>query len=195
MKLLYVHGYNGDPYGNSYNNLKNACGEKYELHTIDYDPTQPKEAVNMIHEYVSEHKIDVVIGASLGGFLTMNVFGVSRIVVNPCWDPAVELPKIGYTESVDEYAVMLEKLKENLDFEECFLCSGVFASDDEMLGNKYMEIFRKHFRGVYLIDGTHRISAEMTERIINDILPHHEEEATDFCSKLKEIDNAPWFEE
>lgn len=76
MKLLYVHGYNGDPYGNSYNNLKNTCGEKYELHTIDYNPTQPKEAVNMIHEYVSEHKIDVVIGASLGGFLTMNVFCV-----------------------------------------------------------------------------------------------------------------------
>jgi predicted esterase YcpF (UPF0227 family) len=195
MKLLYVHGYNCDPYGNSYNNLKNSCGDNYELHTIDYDLTQPKEAVNMIHEYVSEHKIDVVIGASLGGFLTMNVFGVSRIVVNPCWDPAVELPKIGYTESVDEYAVMLEDLKEHLDFEECFLCSGVFASDDEMLGNKYMEIFRKYFRGVYLIDGTHRISAEMAERIINDILPHHEEEATDFCSKLKEIDNAPWFEE
>ena len=139
VKLLYVHGYNGDPYGNSYNNLKNSCADNYELHTIDYDLTQPKEAVNMIHEYVSEHKIDVVIGASLGGFLTMNVFGVSRIVVNPCWDPAVELPKIGYTESVDEYAVMLEDLKENLDFEECFLCSGVFASDDEMLGNKYME--------------------------------------------------------
>lgn len=75
MKLLYVHGYNGDPYGNSYNNLKNACGEKYELHTIDYDPTRPKEAVSMIRKYVSEHKIDVVIGASLGGFLTMNVFG------------------------------------------------------------------------------------------------------------------------
>ena len=78
MKLLYVHGYNGDPYGNSYNNLKKACGEKYELHTIDYDPTRPREAVSMIHEYVSEHKIDVVIGASLGGFLTMNVFGVPR---------------------------------------------------------------------------------------------------------------------
>ena len=97
MKILYVHGYNGDPYGESYNNLKNQCGTKHELHTIDYDPNKPIDAIKIINKYVDEHKIELIIGASLGGFLTMNVFGVSRIVVNPCWNPAIELPKIGYT--------------------------------------------------------------------------------------------------
>ena len=42
-KLLYVHGYNGSPYGSSYHHLKEACGDTYELHTIDYAPLNPKK--------------------------------------------------------------------------------------------------------------------------------------------------------
>lgn len=55
MKILYVHGYNGDPYGTSYNNLKNQCGTKHELHTIDYDPNQPIDAIKAINKYVDEY--------------------------------------------------------------------------------------------------------------------------------------------
>ena len=97
QKILYIHGYNGSPYGSSYQHLKAACGEVYELHSIDYDPTQPRAAIKAIHDYITTHQINIVIGASLGGFLTIYLSGVSRMVVNPCWNPALELPKVGYT--------------------------------------------------------------------------------------------------
>lgn len=192
MKLLYVHGYNGDPYGSSYQNLKNACGSKHELYTFDYNPEFPKHAIKELFQFVKENKIDCVIGASLGGFLTMNLYGVSRIVVNPCWDPANELYKLGYTGDNGVYEELLDGMTETLDFEEKNLCTGVFADNDKLLGIKYIDTFRKYFGDPYLIVGEHKITENMAYDIIKYILPKHEEAAKDFVKKLKDQDNAPW---
>ena len=192
MRLLYVHGYNGNPYGDSYQNLKVACGDIHELFTMDYDCEHPDDVIRMISRFVKENRIDVVIGASLGGFLTMNLYGVSRIVVNPCWNPAEELPKLGYRGDTMCYEMLLDRMIDSLDFEEKNLCSGVFANDDELLGRKYVDVFKRYFAAQYDIVGGHRISQQMAHEIINRILPLHEHDATDFAVKLKAIDNAPW---
>ena len=194
MKILYVHGYNGNPYGESYNNLKNACGDLHELYTIDYDANNPKEAILNIFKYVKNNNIECVIGASLGGFLTMHLSGVLRIVVNPCWDPATELPIVGYNDNIECYKTLLNDLLEYTDIEESELCAGVFANNDELLGNKYLPVFKKYFKRAYNINGGHRISVEMANEIINNILPNHDNAATEFCEKLKMIDNAPWID-
>jgi predicted esterase YcpF (UPF0227 family) len=192
MKLLYVHGYNGDPYGSSYQNLKNACGDDHELYTFDYNPEFPKHAIKELFQFVKENKIDCVIGASLGGFLTMNLYGVSRIVVNPCWDPANELYKLGYRGDNSVYEELLDGMTETLDFEERNLCSGVFSTDDELLGDKYVSTFEKYFKNTSFIKGGHKISEAMANYIIKVILHLHEKEAKDFVKKLKDTDNAPW---
>ena len=192
MKLLYVHGYNGDPYGDSYKNLKEACLNDHELFTIDYNPEEPREAIKHIKAFIKENKIDTVIGASLGGFLTMNLYGVSRIVVNPCWDPAEELPKIGYTGDREVYVKLLADLTNSLDIEEKNLCSGVFATEDELLGTKYLNTFQEYFVNTSIIKGGHKISEEMANYIIKTILPMHESAANEFVTKLKGMDNAPW---
>lgn len=194
MKILYVHGYNGNPYGDSYTNLKTACANNHELFTIDYDVTKPIDAIDSIHKFVRENDIELIIGTSLGGFLTMNVSGVSRIVVNPCWDPFVELPKIGYNGPIDDYIFLFNRFINSADFEEYHLCSGVFSYDDELLGLKYVDEFKKYFKQQFFIDGSHRINQQMAHKIINDILIKHEKEATDYCSGLKDIDNAPWLD-
>ena len=96
MNILYIHGYNGSPFGSSYHHLKlYAAG--HNLHSIDYNPEQPELAIQSIKQYVADNQIDLIIGASLGGFLAMHIFGVPHIVVNPCWNPAIELPIVGYT--------------------------------------------------------------------------------------------------
>lgn len=192
MRLLYVHGYNGDPYGSSYQNLKNACGDKHELYTFDYNPEFPKHAIKELFQFIKENKIDCVIGASLGGFLTMNLYGVSRIVVNPCWDPSNELYKLGYRGDNSVYEELLDGMTETLDFEEKNLCTGVFSTDDELLGRKYIDTFRKYFSNAYLIVGEHRINETMAHDIIKYVLPKHNKAAKDFVKKLKDQDNAPW---
>lgn len=192
MRLLYVHGYNGNPYGDSYQTLRTACSDRYELFTIDYDSEFPSQAISNIFAFIKENKIDVVIGASLGGFLTMNLYGVSRIVVNPCWNPAEELTKLGYNGNIKSYELLLDRMLDSLDFEEKNLCSGVFSADDELLGRKYVDVFKKYFAAQYDIVGEHRISEKMAQEIINNILPLHVRDVTDFTVKLKAMDNAPW---
>lgn len=192
MKLLYVHGYNGDPYGLSYQNLKNACKDNHELFTIDYNPEFPKDAIKHIYQFVRDNKIDVVIGSSLGGFLTMNLYGVSRIVVNPCWDPANELYKLGYKGDNIVYEELLDGVTETLDFEEKILCSGVFSKQDELFGLKYLNIFKKYFNDPWLISGGHKIDEDMANYIVNTILIEHEKSAISFVRQIKETDNAPW---
>ena len=192
MKLLYVHGYNGDPYGDSYKNLKNACGSKHELYTFDYNPEFPIHAIKELFQFVKENKIDCVIGASLGGFLTMNLYGVSRIVVNPCWDPANELYQLRYRGDNSVYEELLDGMTETLDFEEKNLCTGVFSDHDELLGFTYLDNFQKYFETSWLVNGRHRIDKSMANDIINNILPKHDKKVTLFCNQLKKMDNAPW---
>lgn len=184
MKLLYIHGYNGNPYGNSYKNLKLACKNLHELHSIDYDENNPLKSIETIHKYIKENKIECVIGASLGGFITMNLYGVSRIVVNPCFNPAVELPKLGFDGNIKAYKNLYNRMINSLDFEEKHLCSGVFVENDELLGLKYLKDFKKYFKNYSIIKGKHHITRDMAQYIIGVILPMHDKYTTEFCEQL-----------
>ena len=194
MNILYVHGYNGDPYGESFQYLKReSIIHEHTMYTIDYQPDEPYEAIRSIRQYIKDNKIDLVIGASLGGFLTMHLFGVPRIVVNPCWDPFVELPLVGYTGPIDIYNDLLKNLKENLDFEESVFCFGVFDEEDKLLGTKYVNVFSKYFNRHYMINaGGHKIYKDTAKILFEVVIPDHLYGVNNFVTTLKEIDNAPW---
>ena len=194
MKLLYVHGYNGDPYGSSYNHLKKAAGESHELLSVDYNAEAPREAIAIIRKAVMEQGIDCVIGASLGGFLIMHIFGVSRMIINPCWNPANELPHVGYTGETAVYSTLLEQFQENTDIEEKNLCSVCIAPQDELLGERYRDVLESHFRHVHEISGGHRICEESAQEIINRYLPKHDENVRTFVKQLKGMDNLPMWD-
>lgn len=196
MKILYVHGYNGDPYGDSFQYLKSeSIIHGHEMYTIDYDPNNPMGAIFDIFNYIKENKIDLVIGASLGGFLTMNLFGIPRIVVNPCWDPAYELPLVGYTGPTNIYTKLLDTLKENLDFEESNLCFGIFDEEDELLGTKYVNEFDKYFQIHYMINaGGHKIYKDTAKILFEVVIPDHIINVNEFVDSLMKIDNAPWLD-
>ena len=194
MRILYVHGYNGDPYGSSFSHLKKAAGASHELYSVDYKAEDPRAAIELIRQAAMFHEIDVIIGASLGGFLAMHIFGFSRIIVNPCWDPANELPHVGYTGDTALYSTLLEQFKENTDFEEKNLCSVCIAPHDEHLGERYRDILENHFHNVYEISGGHRICEVSADEIINNFLPIHEENVRTFVKQLKGMDNLPIWE-
>ena len=194
MKVLYVHGYNGDPYGSSYNHLKKAAGESHELLSVDYNAEDPREAIAIIRKAVMEQGIDCVIGASLGGFLTMHIFGVSRMIINPCWNPANELPHVGYTGETAVYSTLLEQFKKNTDIEEKNLCSVCIAPQDELLGERYRDVLESYFRHVYEISGGHRICEESAQEIINRYLPMHDAYVSTFVKQLKGMDNVPMWD-
>lgn len=192
MRILYVHGYNGSPTGSSYTLFDKQLDKSiYELHTIDYDAADPRAAIQSIRDYVRKHKIDLIIGSSLGGFLTLFLYGVMRIVVNPCWNPAEELPKLDYTGPTEDYAALLQELIDSTDEEEAELCCGCFAPGDELLGDKYRATFARYYRRVYDIAGGHHLCAEAVAKIISEVIPEHDAETDDYVRKLIGADNLP----
>lgn len=164
MKVLYIHGYGSNANSTTGKTIKDLS--TFEVHTITYNPEEPKKAIKSIKDYVQKNKIDVIIGSSLGGFMTTYCFGKHRIVINPCLKPSIELPKIGYTGPVDEY----KELENNLKIDNT--CYGCFAKGDELLGTKYKKEFEKYFINTCFIPGKHRASKEALELIINEIIPN-----------------------
>ena len=177
IKILYVHGYNGKPDGESFKKLAKYAesehfgGEKVEMHSFEYDATQPSKAIRALELYYYENNIDLIIGSSLGGFLAAMCNWTRRIVVNPCWSPSTELPKVGYTESVEKYNFQEKYLGHYAEDGDSQLCIGCFAPEDELLGLKYKEDFCKHFPETYDIPGGHHLSEEAARKIMTEIAP------------------------
>lgn len=93
-KLLYIHGYNGSPTGRSRTLFDELKPEGWMVIGMDHDETDCATALRQIRETIEREQIDVVAGSSLGGFLTLLTTGVRRCVINPCYSPSVELPRL-----------------------------------------------------------------------------------------------------
>ena len=177
IRILYVHGYNGKPNGESFQKLAKYAevadfgGEKVEMHSFDYDATDPFKAIRDLRFYYFKNDIDLIIGSSLGGFLAANCDFMRRIVVNPCWTPSVELPKVRYEGETMKYTWLEEDLGRFAEKGDADFCIGCFAAEDELLGTKYMSEFKKHFKETYDIPGGHHLSDEAAKKIMTEIAP------------------------
>lgn len=144
MKILYIHGFNGSPEGHSYHLLKKHLPEGCEIIGMDYEQNDCCVALKQIHETILKENIDLVIGCSLGGFLTLLTEGVERFVVNPCYLPSIELPKLkaqnglpaASKEMIDTYEPFEYKWryfpKDDKERIHCFI-----GDADELFGEKY----------------------------------------------------------
>ena len=177
IRILYVHGYNGKPNGESFQKLAKYAevadfgGEKVEMHSFDYDATDPFKAIRDLRFYYFKNDIDLIIGSSLGGFLAACCDFKRRIVINPCWTPSVELPKVGYEGETMKYTWLEEDLGRFAEKGDADFCIGCFAAEDELLGTKYMSEFKKHFKETYDISGGHHLSDEAAKKIMTEIAP------------------------
>lgn len=146
MKALYVHGFNGSPKGGSYHLLKKHLPAGWTLTGMDYCQEDCGLALKQIRETIDSERIDAVIGSSLGGFLTLLTEGVERYVINPCYHPAVELPKLKACnglpaptpEMIESYKVFDYRFQE-LPEQDKALIHCFIGDKDELFGDKYYE--------------------------------------------------------
>lgn len=177
IKILYVHGYNGKPDGGSFQKLSKYAaeadfgGEKVEMHSFDYDASRPHEEARKLRLYYYENDIDLIIGSSLGGFLTAYCYWARRIAINPCLAPSVELPKAGFTGPASDYKSMERTIGIFSERGDSELCVGCFAQEDELFGTKYKETFVSSFPETYDIPGGHHLSEEGAKKVMTEIAP------------------------
>lgn len=146
MNILYVHGFNGSPEGHSYNLLKKHLPEGCEIIGMDYDQNDCNRALEQIRHTVKEKQINLIIGCSLGGFLTLLTEGVERFVINPCYLPSIELPKLkvqnGLPAATPEMIATYEPFEytcRNLPVIDKQRIHCFIGHADELFGDKYYE--------------------------------------------------------
>lgn len=169
-RILYVYGYGGSHLSRSVEKLRNALtAERYEVLCFDYPQQDCAAALCSLKQIILEHKIDVVMGSSLGAFLSLCLdVNIPKIVANPCLIPSVELPKlktlpgkpVPSPELVATYAPFEASVFDHLpQGSHCFM-----AEQDELLGTRYLSAMQQHLPTT-LIPGGHRLSDEAVQLI------------------------------
>ena len=74
--VLYVYGYGGSHLSSSVDKLRRELPEdKFKVMCWDYPQRDCKAAVRFLEHKIKKHHIDIVVGSSLGAFITMCLKG------------------------------------------------------------------------------------------------------------------------
>lgn len=83
--VLYIYGYGSSPESRTCLALKEILPDANVI-SVNYCQYIPEEGINTLKEACNTHKIDLVIGSSLGGWFAMNVcasLSIPCIMINP----------------------------------------------------------------------------------------------------------------
>lgn len=149
-KLIYVHGFASSGSSGTVMALRRHL-ENWQVVAPDL-PVDPFEALELLRSLVKEEQPDIVVGTSMGGMYTQQLWGVPRIVVNPAFEMSRSLlfgkmgrnkymskRKDGATEfRIDKAVVERFKLMEKEQFsgineDEKALVFGLFGDKDPIV--------------------------------------------------------------
>ena len=132
-KVLYIYGYNSNENSETRSNLQKVLSHNFIVDSIHYNQLQPNEAIEYLSSFVENEGYDAVIGSSLGGFYTLQLWNndINKIVINPCMMPSVELPKIGCPQEIANRFIPFQEYKRN-----DMRTFGFFGNHDELIDYK-----------------------------------------------------------
>lgn len=173
INVFYVWGYGGSPMSNSVKYLQDALGKEYKVISDYYAQYNPEEAIKDINYFIKKHKIDILVGSSLGGYITLQIPNIKRVIINPCLYPNIELPLLKDeegNEAVPAHIVeFYEKFISNHDVWENFNNDEtvfVMGNNDELFGMKYFDEITKHSNKVKISEqGHHNTETSLREYV------------------------------
>lgn len=193
--MMYVHGFASSGSSGTVMALrKHMTG--WEVIAPDL-PVDPFEALGLLRNIVATENPEIVVGTSMGGMYTQQLWGVPRIVVNPSFEMSRSLlfgkmgrnkymskRKDGATEfRIDKAVVERFKLMEKEQFsgineQEKQLVIGLFGDKDPvvqfqpLMSSLYGEERCRWFRG------EHRLNDDIVRKVLipllNELLPSKE---------------------
>lgn len=185
MRILYIHGFNSSVNSGTYRKLKNLFPQ-HEWFAENFNLTDVRETRNRIDSVISGSGIDVIIASSLGAFYALGAEApVSRIVINPCMKPSIEIPKLDSSvpgEVIFAWKEMEKELVE-ADGEVGRRCFGIFGNHDELFSyRKYFgELYGETNLGVgksFLVEGGHHSLSE-------DVLMEYVQKGLDYSCLVR----------
>lgn len=94
--IIFYHGYNSSSNTNKFTEIN--VKEKY-CRSVNYDQSSYEEIYEQYCKDIEEHKPDMLVGHSLGGYWAIkmaNKYNLPVVLVNPSFFPDQSLPQLGY---------------------------------------------------------------------------------------------------
>ena len=192
-KLLYVHGFASSGSSGTVMTLRRHL-VAWRVIAPDL-PVDPFEALDLLRDIVEKEKPDVVVGTSMGGMYTQQLWGIPRIIVNPSFEMSRSLlfGKMGrnkYTSKrqdgatefridkavVERFKLMEKTLFDGVDDAEKELVTALFGDKDPVV-NFYplvSELYGKE-RCVHF-NGEHRLNDEVVKKVLIPIINEYVKE-------------------
>lgn len=97
-KILYIYGLGSSPQSTTARTLGELLrSSDMEIVTTEYSQEEPKVGLAQLEKFINDEKPDGIVASSLGAFFALVLYPpVPRILINVCFRPSVELPKLGY---------------------------------------------------------------------------------------------------
>lgn len=104
IKILYVYGLGGSSHSSKAKYLRQQLPE-YQIDCIEYPQYDANKAYRTLENYILKNNIDIVVGTSLGGFLTKFLYAshLYRIIVNPAMRGGYDIETLKLTDEQKKY--------------------------------------------------------------------------------------------
>lgn len=180
-KMLYVHGFASSGSSGTVMTLRSHFRD-WRVVAPDL-PVDPFEALELLRETVRKEQPRVVVGTSMGGMYTQQLWGVPRIVVNPSFEMSRTLlfnhmGKHKYTAKrkdgimefrIDKKIVEQFKLMEKSQFDgvneqEKGLVYGLFGDKDPVVNFRPLMERLYGAERCFTFDGEHRLNDKVVKK-------------------------------
>ena len=156
--VLYIHGLGSSKDSTTFKILSQEFKDEYNWYTDTFDLMHPTRAIRQINNIIRNRNISIIVSSSFGAFYALCVEdSLARIVINPCMEPAYEIPKLT-NDSLDikKIETLTANVYHNIDAEMRMCTFGIFGNQDELFSykNKYKELYGNNF---ITINGHHRL--------------------------------------
>jgi len=93
--VMYVHGFGSSAQSGTVARLREVMpSARIVAHDL---PLHPQEALNLLHATCDKEHPDLIIGTSMGGMYTEQLYGYDRILINPAFQIADTMQEHGMT--------------------------------------------------------------------------------------------------
>ena len=180
-EVLYIHGYNSS--GSTGRTLEKLC-DFTKVHHFPI-PVNPDEAIEKVNKYLSKHpEISLIVGSSLGGFITSQITGYMKLMINPCMVPQVELPKLGCNKEIADLYTKYNMTSKSVDHEDRASTMLLFGTKDELFSYKKMCTYIYGNKNIGSMEG---VKHHLTEDDLKEfVVPKIKYMLTDFSKQLFE---------
>lgn len=185
-KVMYVHGFGSSAQSGTVSRLRKVlCNATIIAEDM---PLHPQEALDLLHHLCETEKPDLIIGTSMGGMYTEQLYGYDRIVINPAFQIGDTMVQHGLTgaqtfqnprkDGVQQFFVDNNMVKEykqisslcfsGVNDEERQRVWGLFGDKDTTVDT--FDLFHSHYPTAIHFHGEHRMDDHSYMRAVMPVI-------------------------